>query len=427
MDKKCERGLKGLKRKNYWFLFAILLLSLTSLSQGQDLTPNNGGNEERKTSSLYPQPSSPQNTDDHPIRVTVHLSKEDYEELVKINDTYTSETGAVIELINIPDSDAYQQLTSAMAVGEGPDVLLVNSSWIRSMALNGYLLPAESYQSSNAGGDVISPLLQEVQWNGYQWGIPIDMDPYVLVWQRQTLQELGMTDIPNEIKTWNELLAKQENRKDKKLLAIHPSDGFSFAALMGSLGADPMNPGDEDLEWIHKARPFVQFNESDLAKDSWEQLKDQGLAFLLSPVSKAVTNTIGTNYDLRMPEQLYLNYPFLLRARSYAVSAQSQHPKEAAEWIAYMSSGQVQQGWYHDTGKLPALKGNYEETLFNPAELPFRLHRLLQSAGNSQETRQLQSKWDVFSKAAKLFLSGKYTGNEYKKALEGTTVTKVTP
>ncbi|KHF33125.1 Bacterial extracellular solute-binding protein [Paenibacillus sp. P1XP2] len=174
-----------MKRKNYWFLFAILLLSLTSLSQGQNLTSDSSRGEERKTSVWNPQPASPEDTDPKPIRVVTHVNESDFNTLLDLNKAFVSETGIQVELKNMPDADAYRQLTAALKVGEGPDIMLVNSPWIHPLALGGYILPAESYQSSTTGSDVISPVSQMLEWNGYQWGVPLDMDPYVLVWRRQ--------------------------------------------------------------------------------------------------------------------------------------------------------------------------------------------------------------------------------------------------
>ncbi|MEC0243008.1 extracellular solute-binding protein [Paenibacillus dokdonensis] len=409
-----------MKRKNYWFLFAILLLSLTSLSQGQNMTPDNSSSEERKTMSWNPQPSSPQDSDDQPIRVITHLNESDYKELLDINDNFIRETGIQVEIKNIPDTDAYRQLTAALEVGEGPDVMLVNSPWIRSLASSGYILPAESYQSSTTGSDVISPILQMLEWNGYQWGIPLDMDPYVLVWQAHALQTIGIPEIPQAGKEWKDLLVKQENRKDKKLIALPAGDAYAFAALMGVMGTDPGNPTNEGLESLSKLRPGIQFIETGKMQEAWTSLKDEGLVMIAMSASSAAKERKGNGMlELRLPEQLYADNPFLLRGRSYAVSAQVQHPQNAADWIAYMTSDKSQRLWSDTTGYLPVLKEMYQEDQFQWLQQPVHLDRLLKPTDGGTEASALQSKWDVFSKAAKLLLTGKSTEQEYREALEG--------
>ncbi|OXL84922.1 hypothetical protein BCV73_18825 [Paenibacillus sp. SSG-1] len=401
-----------MRRKNYWLLFAILLLSLTALSQGQDLSQTPSGHEEEDDASLFPQPSTQERTSQSPIRVTVHLSDEDFKQLEELNHTYVTDTGATVELNNIPDADAYLQLTSALAVGEGPDVMLINSSWVRPMASRGYLLPVEFYTSNRADSDTINPLLQEVEWNGYQWGTPADMDPYVLAWNMKELNSLGVTDIPGGISSWKELLSKAKNRGHQQLLEISSGDGYDAAALMGALGTDPLSPSQASLEWIDKARAFMQIDQTEQGADGAQ------LPLTISAVSEAAKSQTA-NTELRMPEQLYAIYPSLLRSRSYAVSAGSQHAKEAAEWIAYMSSAVVQQEWYQATGKLPALKSLYDDTVFNPAGLPFHLNSLLQTAGTDKDTGRLQAKWDVFVKASGDYITGKSAAADYVEAVRG--------
>lgn len=410
-----------MKRKNYWFLFAILLLSLTSLSQGQNLTPDNSSGEERKTMSWNPQPSSPQDAEDQPIQVVTHLNESDYKELLDINRMFMSETGIQVNIRNIPGTDAYHQLTAALEVGEGPDVMLVNSPWIRSLASSGYILPAESYQSTTTGGDAISAILQLLEWNGYQWGIPLDMDPYVLVWQAHALQTLGISGIPQAAgKDWKDLLGKQDSRKDKKMIAIPAGDGYAFAALMGGAGMNPANPSNEDLDSLSKLYTSIQFVEAGKSQEAWASLKNEELILLGVPASDAVKEkSINPLLELRLPEALYADNPFLLRGRSYAVSAQAQNPEKAAEWIAFMTSKRSQQLWSDTTGYLPVQREIYEEDPFQFIQPPVELNQLLKPAEGKSGDSLLQTKWEVFSKAAKLFLSGKSTAQEYREALEG--------
>nr|WP_237391893.1 extracellular solute-binding protein [Paenibacillus dendrobii] len=370
--------------------------------------------------SWNPQPSSPQDTIDQPIRVVTHLNESDYKELLDINQSFISETGIQVDIRNIPDADAYHQLTAALEVGDGPDVMLVNSPWIRSLASSGYILPAESYQNSTNGSDVISPIIQLLEWNGYQWGIPLDMDPYVLVWQAHALQTLGISDIPQAGKGWKDLLAKQEGRKDKKLIAIPAGDAFAFAALMGIVGTNPVSPTDESLEYLSKLRMGIQFIEPGGTREAWTSLRNDDLVMMAMPASAArkETNTNGT-LELRLPEQLYAENPFLLRGRSYAVSAQAQQPETAAEWIAYMTSNHSQQLWSAATGYLPALKEMYEEGHFQWIQPPIHLDQLLKPAEDKAADSLLQTEWEIFSKAAKRFLSGKMTEQEYREAMGG--------
>ncbi|MDR0268951.1 ABC transporter substrate-binding protein [Paenibacillus sp.] len=406
-----------MKRKNYWFLFAILLLALTSLSQGQNLNSNSGSSEERKTMSWNPKPSSPQDTDDQPIQVMTHLNESDYKELLNINDAFVNETGIQVELHNIPDVDAYRQLIALLEVGEGPDVMLVNSPWIHSLASSGYILPAESYLSSTNGSDIISPVLQMLEWNGYQWGVPLDMDPYVLAWQMQALQSLGVGNIPGTAKDWRDLLAKLEIRKGKPI-ALPSGDVYAFAALMGVVGGtNPADPSVEELDSVGKIRPWIQFIENDRMQVARTSLNEGGLLLMTVPFS--ATFREKNKLEFQVPDQLYAINPFLLRGRSFAVASQTKYPEKVAEWIAYMTSDKSQRIWYDSTGNLPVLKQMYEEDQFRMTKPPVTLGQLLNPIEGGHAESTLQSEWENFAKEAKLFLSGKSTEQQYREALDG--------
>jgi len=407
-----------LKRKNYWFLFAILLLSLTSLSQGQNLTPDSGRGEEKKTSVWNPQPTSPQDTDTKPIRVATHVNESDFKKLLDLNDAFVSETGIKVEIKNIPYADAYRQLTAAMKVGDGPDIMLVNSPWIHPLALGGYILPAESYQSSTTGSDVISPVSQMLEWNGYQWGVPLDMDPYVLVWRGQSSPPGSVRPLPGE-KEWKELVAKLESRKDKKTIGLPSGDPYAFAAFMGAFGTEnAINPSDEAIDTIEKFRPSIQFISGEEMQNAWSSLSEGGLALLSVPYS-AASQANKDLLEFRVPEPLYAANPFLLRGHSFAVSSQIEDPGKAAGWISYMTSDMSQKIWTDATGTLPVRKKAYTRDVFLSSGPPLALDRLLQPSAGGALDRSLQSKWSEFAAAAKLFLSGKSTDQQYRDAMNG--------
>lgn len=407
-----------MKRKNYWFLFAILLLSLTSLSQGQNLTSDSSRGEERKTSVWNPQPASPEDTDPKPIRVVTHVNESDFNTLLDLNKAFVSETGIQVELKNMPDADAYRQLTAALKVGEGPDIMLVNSPWIHPLALGGYILPAESYQSSTTGSDVISPVSQMLEWNGYQWGVPLDMDPYVLVWRRQAALPGSGDALPGD-KEWKEFAAKLESRKDKQTIALPSGDAYAFAAFMGAFGTEnPVNPSDEAMEAIMKLRPSIRFIPSGDMPKAWSSLSEGGLALMSVPYSAASQANVD-RMGFRVPERLYSANPFLLRGRSFAVSSQIEDPGKAAGWIAYMTSDTSLNLWTDSTGYLPVRKKVYAQDGFPPATPPLSLDRLLQPSEGGALDRSLQSKWNDFAAAAKLFLSGKSTDVQYREAMGG--------
>lgn len=88
-----------MKRKKYWFLFAILLLSLSSLSPSFDFT-HNTRREPPGDDPVPPQqrPEIPE-SDLGPIKVGVQLEPDQIVALSKLNEHFMDETGARVEII----------------------------------------------------------------------------------------------------------------------------------------------------------------------------------------------------------------------------------------------------------------------------------------------------------------------------------------
>lgn len=78
---------------------------------------------------------------------------------------------------------------------------------IYDLATRGYLLPVDIYQSV-PGSTPLPMLIPQMQWNGYNWGVPLDIDPYVLVYSPERLAGMGVAEVPGSLEQWNELLVR---------------------------------------------------------------------------------------------------------------------------------------------------------------------------------------------------------------------------
>ena len=210
-----------MKRKNYWLLFAILLLSLTSLSPSLDFTQRNSKNNNNNTSSPESLDLQNKESSDQPITISVQLSIDDFNKLEIMNKRFVKETGIQAKLTNMSEDNAYDEVSKSLAIRESPDVLLMESEWVKTFAAKGYLLPVESYRKSTPGSNVLRSLLALVEWNGYQWATPFDMNPYVLVWQSKLLNDKGIRVSPSTNEQWVKLLNIQMDRKGNFCLVLN--------------------------------------------------------------------------------------------------------------------------------------------------------------------------------------------------------------
>ncbi|AJS57730.1 ABC transporter substrate-binding protein [Paenibacillus sp. IHBB 10380] len=398
-----------MKRKNYWFLFAVLLLSLTSLSPSLDFAYNNKLNDTKDPSRLL-SPDSPDLTmNQQPIQITVQLSAEDFAQLQQKNEGFMRVTGIQTELSNIAlDSN---KLVDSLALGEGPDVMLVNSEDMYSLATKGYLLPVESYRKHSPESNGLSAILSLMEWNGYQWGTPYDMDPYVLLWQPLALEALGFHQPPKTVQEWNDLLEKYQESKGEYLLAIESEQPYGLATLLGEVGGDISNPEDESLNWIEQALPYMYIMDKHI--EEWKEMTKESVPLVISPYSNAAV-VQKRGMLLELSDNVYAKHPILLRSRSLAVSSHSVLPEQAAEWIAYMTSPTTQMEWLKATHRLPVLTSLYNHSSSSSIVLSITLNKLLE---NSEEvnTKSIQSNdLSTLTDNVDQLLKGLITKKEFK-------------
>lgn len=410
-----------MKRKNYWILFAILLLSLTSLSPTSDFTQTNSQNNNSNTTSLLSVDSPNQDKSDQILRISVQLGTNEFKKLELLNQRFIKETGIQVELLNNPSESEYDEnsISKSLAMGEGSDVLLMESDWIIGLASKGYILPVESYLKSSPGGSVLRSLLPLVEWNGYQWGTPFDMNPYVLVWQPKALVEIGVNNPPSIAEDWNNLLSKQLQRKEKTLFAIDSDEPYTFAALIGGMGGSILHPEDHYLKWIEQALPNMKLVNSNNKQEVIQLVQKGEIPLYLTEYSETTTLR-KDGLLITIPSYFYSVSPSFLRSRSFGVSSQSLLPEQSSEWIAYMTSYDIQQEWLYATYRLPSLSAIYENYTNESLDTKIKLDLLNKLNSGDVEYEQLTNKARIdLAIVVNQLLTGKLKVNQFKEEIKG--------
>ncbi len=273
-----------LKRKNYWLLFAILLLSLTSLSPSMELSTNNDPHPMKKPQSQSTNPSSGEEGTIYSLRITVSLNSEEFSELELLSNRYTLESGVKVILRNIDSENADQVLKQDLTIGDSPDIVMADGRSILDWATRGYLLPVDVYQSI-PGTAPLTQLIPWMQWNGYNWGVPLDIDPYVFVYSPQRLAELGFTTLPRSLEQWNTLLQNVLKEQGKYLLAMDTRNPYGLSAVMESMNNSLLSDNQEVINWTQNARSYFYLT-SRYNKDVWDMIQSGSVAVAALPLSE---------------------------------------------------------------------------------------------------------------------------------------------
>lgn len=398
-----------LKRRNYWLLFAILLLSLTSLSPSMELNTNNDPHPVKKPQSQTVDSSSGEERVVDSLRIRVSLTSEEFRELQKISDQYTLSSKIKVILSNVEMENIDEVLKDDLTIRNSPDIVMVDGRSILDLATRGYLLPVDVYQST-PGSAPLTQLIPLMQWNGYNWGVPLDIDPYVLIYSPERLLELGLTALPRSLAEWDLMLQNVLIDQGKYLLAMDTRNAYGFSALLESMGSSLRSSNEEVLGWTQNNLNYFYLTSRN-NKEIWGMLQEGTIAVAILPLSEWQKHG---NSSLIAEAPLTVNNGNGLESyysRSFALPAQSQSPKEAVNWLAYITSETSQLDWLENTERLPALDSLYRIGLPIHNELPFGVDLLL--ADETAPEFESQGGWSKVVEAVSLFLTGKLNSSEF--------------
>lgn len=148
------------------------------------------------------------------LRAAVSMKEEEFAVLQKLTSQYMEgHPGVSIKLENIPSRDAFVKLKKQSQLGEAPDIMLLDNAWVNELAALGFLLPVDEYFTTEQQAQMIPLLMNQMKWNGYIWGIPKDVDPYILAWNKKTAVDAKLGEPPTtaaELIAWHKKLLKPE-------------------------------------------------------------------------------------------------------------------------------------------------------------------------------------------------------------------------
>lgn len=103
--------------------------------------------------------------------------------------------------------DYYTRLTTALAAGTAPDVIVLHQARLINYVPSGALLPLDDYVSEEMLADFQTAPLEACMMDGQLYAIPFDVHPIVMYSNKALLDAAGITEIPQ---TAEEFIAAAE-------------------------------------------------------------------------------------------------------------------------------------------------------------------------------------------------------------------------
>lgn len=308
------------------------------------------------------------------INVNVSLTNEQFRKLNELHRDFINKYPYIqVNIRNVASSDeAYALWVEQSQQGRGVDVMLLDNGWVKPFAVRGFLKPTESMMTGDVLTDQMSALLDPLKWNGYIWGVPESVNPYIAIWNHNLLVEAGFKNPPND---WASFQAVTEKvmalNADTSIINLSPGDlqqqlvwhslfqlGRSNIVNLQSLNKEQM----ERLQWLETIEPRISRIKTEAVTDFNEAMSANKLllAFLPWNVYEKMLSTVR---DQVIVDQKEIYFPWL-NGRSYVISSSSDVVEEATLWIREMTNTDNQQKAYDELGQLPARASLYKSSHF---------------------------------------------------------------
>jgi len=357
------------KRKSSLILYSIVavILVVSAALLGQS------GNRDDEPVPDIPATSdirSGTNDDDSIVlRAVVMMNEDEYARFSEMTKNFAdSRSDLDIVLVNLAGEEAYDKLKNAARMGEAPDMMLIPNEWVREFAALGFLQPLDEYLIQEEDHARIDVLTNQVKWNGYQWGIPKDADPYILAWNRDTAARFGFDAAPQSVSDlvlWNETMSHPE--EGQYGIWLDTTDPLSFIALTSSL-IQAWSPSDrvwndaeadrQELaafltplagEWDHEHfASHFPVPSGEFAP--WDLLESGQMGAMVTTVSQFKSHPSDKIAIAAIPT----TDTVWLKGRSYTLSSRTSHAELVMEWIREMTAPEAEIKLWEAARMLPA-------------------------------------------------------------------------
>jgi len=285
--------------------------------------------------------------------------------LESVCDNFYKETGIRVKLLSNPYADTKTQLQASAVAGTMADIVALDGPWIYDYATQGNLADLGSL-FQEIGFDT-SDVSMQISVNNKVYAQPLVIFPCLMAVNKDILAAKGITDLPT---TWTAFLddCKKVTDPDNNVygFAMNMSTDNStcmeyFAAFAWNSGCSILN--EDGGPYLYGNKTFTDtvdffkslFDNEVVAPgmftmtdaDKVEEFVNGRVAFMPDSVAHLTNiHEQAPNMNIvymNMPSQDGYTGPSYMRANNWAcgVAANSKHPKEAAQFIAYLLGADV--------------------------------------------------------------------------------------
>jgi len=350
------------------FTVCMVLTLPVLVKPGSHVVPFGGGENGTEQN-----PEMTNGPDEAKLRVGLAVTEEEFTYWQQMNEQFMEQHPKVhVELTNYVEQDARTGWIREAQIGSANDLLLMDNTMIREFAVAGYLSPVDDLFTGLSLADHLEALTDPLKWNGYIWGLPIDCDPVMIVWQAELLRSVGGGLAPTDWNAFTALVTKLQNLDPAlQALSIGSAEGSRVLTWLGAFSSDVASGkgasianlaalGGQAVTQLQFWAEQVAGGATGLSEDraTWmNKLRSRQVLAAVMPWSEYRTIPSAERQLLQLSDSR--NPLSWAGGRSLVLTSQSVEADAAKRWIEAMSAPDAQLLRYNKWGKLPARKSLY--------------------------------------------------------------------
>ncbi|BBH21243.1 hypothetical protein Back11_25880 [Paenibacillus baekrokdamisoli] len=298
------------------------------------------------------------------LHIAVSMTDAEFQYWQLRNESYAlNHPNVKIIMTNFTESEAAVTWKEAFQIGDPFDIMLMDNNRVREFAVHGYLFPADSIFTGDSLGDQLEALTEPLKWNGSLWGVPLDCNPLLVVWQRELLKSASLNAPP---KDWNAFLTAlnllQTSSPEVKSFNFSSSNPSQYVAWLGAF-KDTKEKAANLAPFIDSMKQQLRFTIDHASTMSYLDPSQQTSELMQAFEAKSLLSSVmpWSAYQSITDQQRELltvadqTAPIVWSGgRSFVLSSRSEELEAARLWINEMTSSSQQIEHYQLFNRLPA-------------------------------------------------------------------------
>lgn len=356
-------------RKYVPFLIGALLLAALMLIQFSSHTNPAGVDKPDGKTTVQSAPGNHVNDQMSNIIVSVSLPADQFRQLEGLNRNFMLKYPHIhVELANEETKDrAYSLWAEQSRQGAASDIMLLDNGLVKPFAVEGFLKPADRIMTGDMLSDQMTGLLDPLRWNGYLWGVPKDVNPYIVVWNSELFAQAGLKEPPADWAAYQAAAAKvMEWNAETSIVNWSAGDLYQQLVWLATFQTDQSD--NINLRKINEKQAgqlkWFQTVERNVGRIRMEATGELNEALLGNKLLAAILSWDAYEKlnekvrDKLIIDRNHILFPWL-NGRSYVISSSSKVEEEAMVWIREMTDINNQLKTYEQSGQLPARASLY--------------------------------------------------------------------